>query len=110
MVHRRGAASGAREQESRTRTGARSIGGQVGATSQTAPARETAAYGVRRADGIWITECAWCQRVRSVHGDWHHLTPDARAVRVVGRTHGICPECADACLARADELPNPWAE
>lgn len=68
------------------------------------PDGATAAYGVVRDDVIWITECAWCQRVRSAAGAWHAPSPAIRAVNGVERTHGICPECAHAAVARADEI------
>ena len=110
MAHRRGAASGASEQGRPTRASARATAREVDAMHQTAVIREAASFGVRRGDGIWITECAWCERVRTVNGDWQRLTPDVRAAMPPGRTHGICPECANACIARADEFPSPWAE
>lgn len=64
-------------------------------------ARTTAQYGVHRDDGVWITECAWCKRVRSVAGEWQTLTPSARSTVCAERTHGICSECADRLLTRA---------
>ncbi len=62
------------------------------------------AYGAHRDDAIWITECAWCKRVRSPAGDWHTLTRAIRGAIGVELTHGICPECARAAVARADQI------
>ena len=70
-----------------------------------AAARVTASCGVSRDDGVWITECAWCKRVRSVGGDWLVISSTARAGMRVERTHGICPRCSEACIARASGPP-----
>lgn len=64
--------------------------------------RMTALYGVHRADGVWVTECAWCKRVRNVAGDWQTLSRSVRSTIRAARTHGICSECADRCLADAE--------
>ena len=64
-------------------------------------ARMTALYGIRRADGVWVTECAWCKRVRNAAGDWQTLSLSVRSTIRAQRTHGICSECADRCLADA---------
>jgi hypothetical protein len=66
-----------------------------------AAARATASCGVTRDDGIWITECAWCKRVRSVGGTWLVISSATRADMCGERTHGICPQCSEACVARA---------
>ena len=62
----------------------------------------TAAYGVLRDDAIWVTECAWCERVRTPAGDWKTPTASIHAAMGVQRTHGICPRCARIAVARAD--------
>jgi len=72
------------------------------ATHQAAAARAMASCGVHRDDAIWVTECAWCKRVRSVAGDWQTLAPAARAAMEIERTHGICPRCAQGLMARAE--------
>jgi hypothetical protein len=64
-------------------------------------ARTTTLYGIHRDDGVWITECAWCKRVRSVAGEWQTLTASARSTIRAERTHGICSECADRLLIQA---------
>jgi hypothetical protein len=111
MRHQRSAASGASDQANGNGTSPHSAAGEVApTTTRAAAARGTASSGVRRSDAIWITECAWCKRVRNVRGDWLRLAAVARAALPPERTHGICPECADACLARANELPDPWAK
>jgi hypothetical protein len=103
--------SGASDQANGNGTSAHSAAREVAPSKTPASAaRGTAGHGVRRPDRIWITECAWCKRVRNVRGDWLRLAPVARAALPRERTHGICPECADACIARANELPDPWAE
>lgn len=66
----------------------------------------TAAYGVTQNDAIWVTECAWCQRVRTPSGDWHPPGPGIHARMGVMRTHGICPQCARAAVARADQIDD----
>ena len=62
-----------------------------------------ASFGVSRDDGIWITECAWCMRVHTGAGTWVAITAATRAAMQVERTHGICPQCSAACLARASD-------
>lgn len=74
-----------------------------GSTADEVVVRMTALYAVRRDDGIWFTECAWCKRVRNVTGDWQALALSDRSAIHAERTHGICPECADRCLAQAAE-------
>jgi len=66
------------------------------AVDWTAVSRATAACGVIRSDGVWITQCAWCARVRTIQGGWETLDPGIRAAMPVERTHGICPQCAEA--------------
>lgn len=66
-----------------------------------AAARAMASCGVARDDGIWITECAWCTRVRNVSGDWVVINATTRAGMHGERTHGICAQCSEACIARA---------
>lgn len=70
-------------------------------STATAVAKAMVACGVVRDDGIWVTECAWCNRVRSITGDWQALDPAVRAAMPGERTHGICPRCGEACIARA---------
>jgi hypothetical protein len=65
-------------------------------------ARAIAFCGVRREDAVWVTECAWCKRVRGVGGDWQTLAPAVRAVMNIERTHGVCPQCAQGLVARAE--------
>ncbi len=60
-----------------------------------------APLGVRREGVLWITECAWCGRVRSASGDWRVVSADARLMIDAERTHGICPSCARACESGA---------
>jgi hypothetical protein len=67
-----------------------------------AAARAAADCGVSRDDGVWVTECAWCKRVRSVAGEWQTLTPVVRAAIGVERTHGVCPRCVRGLMARAE--------
>lgn len=81
---------------------------RVGRTAAAGPeaddlvaARTTELYGIHRDDGVWITECAWCKRVRSVAGEWQTLAPSARSRIRAERTHGICSECADRLLIQA---------
>ena len=63
---------------------------------RTAVSRAMVACGVIRDDGVWITQCAWCDRVRTIQGDWETLDHGIRAAMPVERTHGICPQCAEA--------------
>jgi hypothetical protein len=65
-------------------------------------ARAIASCGVRREDAVWVTECAWCKRVRGVAGDWQTLAPAVRAAMDIERTHGVCPRCAQGLMARAE--------
>jgi hypothetical protein len=52
----------------------------------------------------WVTECAWCKRVRDRAGDWHAAVPATNHPATGGeRTHGVCPKCAEGLLARADQ-------
>ena len=67
---------------------------------EVAAARMTGLYGIHRDDGVWVTMCAWCKRVRSVAGDWQTLAPSVRGAIRAERTHGICSECADRCLTQ----------
>lgn len=73
---------------------------EMHARSRTA-AYAMASYGIVHEDGLWITECAWCKRVRNRADNWQTVAPDVRATMHVELTHGICPECAEACLTRA---------
>ena len=66
--------------------------------------RAMAAGGVTRANAIWVTECAWCQRVRSVAGHWQTLIPPVPTTMGVQLTHGICPQCACAVAERASRI------
>ncbi len=72
------------------------------AANQAAAARAMASCGVRRDDAVWVTECAWCKRVRSVAGDWQTLAPNVRVAMGTERTHGVCPRCAQGLMARAE--------
>jgi hypothetical protein len=72
--------------------------------------RAMASYGVVRDDTIWVTECAWCKRTRNRAGDWYTLNATVRAAMGVERTHGICPQCARAAVARADETNDRSAQ
>jgi hypothetical protein len=72
------------------------------AADQAAATRAIASCGVHRDDAIWVTECAWCKRVRSVAGDWQTLAPAVRAAMEIERTHGVCPRCAQGLMARAE--------
>ncbi len=72
-----------------------------------AAARATSDCGVIRDDAVWVTECAWCKRVRSVTGEWQTQTPAARAATLTERTHGVCPQCARGLMERAErEAPS----
>jgi hypothetical protein len=70
------------------------------AANEAGPERMTALFGIHRDDGVWVTECAWCKRVRSVAGDWHTLSATDRSAIHAERTHGICFECADRCIEK----------
>jgi hypothetical protein len=72
------------------------------AADQAAAVRAMASCGIRRDDALWVTECAWCKRVRSVAGDWQTLAPNVRAAMGTERTHGVCPRCAQGLMARAE--------
>ena len=72
------------------------------AAHQADAARAMASYGVRRENAVWVTECAWCKRMRSVAGDWQTLAPAVRAAMKIERTHGVCPQCAEGLMARAE--------
>ncbi|HEY5413326.1 MAG TPA: hypothetical protein VIK41_00785 [Gemmatimonadaceae bacterium] len=72
------------------------------AAHQAAAARAMASCGVRCEDAVWVTECAWCNRMRSVAGDWQTLAPAVRAAMKIERTHGVCPQCAQGLMARAE--------
>ena len=72
------------------------------ATDQAAAARAVASCGIRRDDVVWVTECAWCKRVRSLAGDWQMLAPNVHAAMGTERTHGVCPRCAQGLMARAE--------
>jgi hypothetical protein len=67
-----------------------------------AAARAMASCGVHHDGAVWVTECAWCKRVRSVAGDWQTLTPAVRAAMKIERTHGVCPRCAQGLVARGE--------
>lgn len=82
-------------------TADRSISACAAGADEVAATRMTALYGIHRDDGMWVTECAWCKRVRNVAGDWQTLSRSARSAIRAERTHGICSECADSCLAQA---------
>jgi hypothetical protein len=71
-------------------------------TDQAAATRAMASCGVRRDGAVWVTECAWCKRVRNVAGDWQTLAPNVRAAMEIERTHGVCPRCAQGLMARAE--------
>ena len=71
------------------------------AAHQAAAVRAMASCGVRCEDAVWVTECAWCNRMRSVAGDWQTLAPAVRAAMDIQRTHGVCPRCARGLMARA---------
>jgi hypothetical protein len=73
-----------------------------GAADQDAAAHAMASFGIRRDDAVWVTECAWCKRVRGVAGDWQTLAPAVRAAMAIERTHGVCPQCAHGLMARAE--------
>ena len=57
-------------------------------------------------DAVWLTDCAWCGRVR-IGGRWidepHTLALVASFGTVPKRTHGICPACFDAVSREADD-------
>lgn len=61
----------------------------------------SAAGRVERPNANWVTECAWCKRVRSLAGEWLTLIPPIRTATGVELTHGICPQCAQAVAERA---------
>ena len=71
------------------------------AADQAAATRALASCGLHRDDAVWVTECAWCNRVRTVAGDWQTLAPAVRAAMDIQRTHGVCPRCARGLMARA---------
>ena len=74
---------------------------------QTAAAGATPTRGIGRDGGDWVTECAWCKRVRSVTGEWQTQTLAARAATLTERTHGVCPQCALGLMERAErEAPS----
>jgi hypothetical protein len=76
--------------------------GRRGASSDYATRRWTAAYAVRQKDGaLWVTECAWCGRVKSAIGIWRVLSVRALEAIHAERTHGICPDCEKKCVGRA---------
>jgi len=72
------------------------------AADQAAAVRAMASCGIRRDDAVWVTECAWCKRVRTIAGDWQTLAPNVRAAMGTERTHGVCPRCAQGLIARAE--------
>ena len=37
--------------------------------------------------------CAWCQRVKNGQGRWERV--DAREIRPLDASHGICPDCLE---------------
>ena len=76
-------------------------------TDQAAAARATADCGVVRDAAVWVTECAWCERVRSVAGEWQTLIPAVRAAMGAERTHGVCPRCAHGLFSRAQRDGPP---
>lgn len=84
----------------------RSIIDQGETMGQPSSAVDGAVYGALRDDAIWVTECAWCQLVRTPSGDWHPPSPGIHAGMGVVRTHGICPQCARAAVARADQIDD----
>jgi hypothetical protein len=73
-----------------------------GSADQAAAARAIVSCGVRREDAVWVTECAWCKRVRGVAGDWQTLAPAVRAAMDIERRHGVCRRCAQGLMARAE--------
>ena len=72
------------------------------AADQVAATRALASCGLHRDDAVWVTECAWCNRVRTVAGDWQTLAPAVRAAMAIERTHGVCPQCAHGLMARVE--------
>ena len=59
------------------------------------------AFGIPRDNAVWVTECAWCKRMRNVAGEWHTLLPSMSTTTGIELTHGICPPCARAVAERA---------
>jgi hypothetical protein len=126
MPRHTGAASGATDHSNRISSSLRLVADDIrattggpadaqGPTSSTAPpgvahcaadqaaaAHAMASCGVRRDDAVWVTECAWCNRVRGVAGDWQTLAPAVRAAMAIERTHGVCPQCAHGLMARVE--------
>jgi hypothetical protein len=99
VTHDAGAASEPTAEPSRA--GVAPLVSSIRSADQAAAVRAIASFGVWRDDGVWITECAWCKRVRSTAGEWRTLTAAVRGAMGAERTHGICPECARACITRA---------
>jgi hypothetical protein len=60
-------------------------------------------------DAVWLTVCAWCDRVRR-RGRWVEAGPSFRPQTHL--THGICPTCLDAVLqiSRAAGKGAQWRE
>lgn len=42
---------------------------------------------------LWVTHCAWCRRVQTADGQWHH-PPAGLKMDTAMHTHGICAGCA----------------
>jgi hypothetical protein len=103
MSPQSGAASGATAEppSATTRASVAPLDARIRSVHHAAAARAIASCGVRRDDAIWITECAWCNRVRSTAGEWRTLIEAVRGAIDGARTHGICPACAHACITRA---------
>lgn len=54
---------------------------------------------------IYITACAWCDRIEVMKGQWKTMPDTLRAATLAKQvSHGICPDCDTKQRADLEEL------
>lgn len=46
--------------------------------------------------------CAWCGRIQGENGAWESINSYLKRVGKTDVSHGLCPECEDTQLSRAE--------
>ncbi|MDZ7778676.1 MAG: hypothetical protein U5R14_01915 [Gemmatimonadota bacterium] len=46
--------------------------------------------------------CAWCGRIQTEDGTWEGISAYLKRMGDTDVTHGLCPECEDGQIARAE--------
>ena len=54
---------------------------------------------------MYIHICAWCQHIRTVHGQWARCEPRILNHNSLYLTHGICPACKQKVLEEIEKMP-----